>query len=659
MKKYLLVLFIILVFSSLAFGQSITLNNIGMYVDALGDQTGSDGETVHVRVDYTTSLMDNVQGPHYSSSNHDKIRILWYSANTPTSGTYLEGAGVTISNWSSGGIGTNKIATFTFNIPSSGNPAGAQSFQVLFGLYGEDENYDNFDGTRYTSYITYSSTLACSGNPPANYYEYIIYSTDTSTEAPTLDLPLANATVPTDFTLQYDQPETAYPNTVKITITRTTGSLDSGSPHVLLVESEVSGTNKTINIKGGGLGGATGVSLYSGGNTLVDDAVYTIRIEYQDLAQNTAAWDENDGIFYDVNELIELVGGDYNAGTSFSPGSTNNAFFRIQMNKTGSGQNATVDSIYFDITGNFDGSDIDAIRIWKSSNSTFESSLDTLLISNTSSLFDPFIVEFSPSQIISTTTFYYFLTVDVSSSAVGTDAIGATIDYATWLKASLTVSGTFPISGSTHPLPVTLSSFTVVLSGQPVIYWTTQSETNNAYWNIYRGISQNLGQAIQINDGDMILGQGTSTEPTDYSYIDNYPILENTTYWYWLECVDNAGEADILGPVSLFVPEGNGNNGTPATPDDYGLKQNYPNPFNPDTKINFALVEDSPVRLTIYNIKGEKIKTIFDDFVSADMVQTAYWDGKDESGKKVASGVYLYRLRTNKTEFNRRMLLMK
>lgn len=157
----------------------------------------------------------------------------------------------------------------------------------------------------------------------------------------------------------------------------------------------------------------------------------------------------------------------------------------------------------------------------------------------------------------------------------------------------------------------------------------------------------------------MILGQGTVTEPTDYTYVDNYPILESTTYYYWLECVDNAGEADILGPVSLFVPEGIENNGTPATPDDYGLKQNFPNPFNPDTEINFALAETSPVRLTIYNLKGEKIKTIFEGFVEADMVQSAYWDGTDKNGKTVATGVYLYRLKTNRSEYSRRMLLMK
>lgn len=656
MKKYLFILFVILVFSSLAFGQSITLNNIGMYVDATGDQTGSNGETAHVRVDYTSVGMESIQGPHYSGANHNKVRILWYSANTPTSGTYLGGTGVTIASWTTGGPGTNKIATFNFNIPSY---SGAQSFQVMFGLYGEDGDFNNFDGLRYTSYITYSTYTACSGNPPANYYEYIIYSSDTSTEAPTLDLPLSNATIAEEFTVQYDQPETAYAGSVKLTFTRTGGSADAGSPHICTLADETSGTDKTLAVKGSSLLGAPGISGVTGGNVLVDDAIYTIKIEYQDLAQNTAASDENAGITYDISDLIEIAGGDYNAGTSFNPGSTNNAFFRIQMNRTGSGENATVDSIYFDILGSFDGSDIDAIRIWRSTDNSFESGTDFLLISDTSSPFDPFTVKFGTPESIGSTTVYYFLTVDVSSSAEGTDAIGASINNSSWVDASLTVSGNFPITGSTHPLPVTLTSFNVVLSDQPVIHWETQTETNNAYWNIYRGISQNLGQTIQINYGDMILGQGTVTEPTTYSYTDNFPVLDNTTYWYWLECVDNAGEADMLGPVSLFIPEDNGNNGTPAAPDDYGLKQNFPNPFNPDTMINFALVEDSPVQLIIYNIKGEKIKTIFEGSVPADIVQTVYWNGKDESGKDVATGVYLYRLRTNKTEYTRRMLLMK
>ncbi len=216
------------------------------------------------------------------------------------------------------------------------------------------------------------------------------------------------------------------------------------------------------------------------------------------------------------------------------------------------------------------------------------------------------------------------------------------------------------LNNNDNPLPATLSSFTAEYSnGYPLLSWTTQSESNNAYWNIYRSISQNIGQATMLNIDEEIYGAGTTSEPTDYTYIDRYGVEENTTYYYWIESVDYNGETETFGPVSLFIPYGGSNQGTPVTPDDYGLKQNYPNPFNPDTKINFALEEDSTVQLIIYNIKGEKIKTIFDGFVSADMIQTKYWDGKDENGKYVASGVYLYCLRTNKLDYNKSMLLMK
>jgi hypothetical protein len=216
------------------------------------------------------------------------------------------------------------------------------------------------------------------------------------------------------------------------------------------------------------------------------------------------------------------------------------------------------------------------------------------------------------------------------------------------------------LNNNDDPLPVMLTTFTAeYTSNNPTLDWTTESESNNAYWNVYRSVSQNLGQALWLNVDEMIEGAGTVTEPTNYEYIDMYGVEENTSYYYWLECVDNAGETEIYGPVSLFIPEGIVNNGTPAAPSDYGLKQNFPNPFNPDTRISFALEDDGPAQITIYNLKGNKIKTIFNEIVEADMVQSAYWDGKDDNGKTVATGVYLYRLRTNSTNYTKRMLLMK
>jgi hypothetical protein len=662
MKKYLLVLIIVLVFSSLLFCQTITINWIAMHgSDGTSDFEYFDGETIYCQINYSTSSMDNILGifGRDNNTNTGSTRLHWYSDDPPTDANFSTSGYVSISNFTNSGTGSNLTANFNFVLPTV--IVGSNSIQLRLGLYGEDTDENLVYSTCYMSYVARGSYTVPIGTPSSGWQSYMSYDNDTSTEAPTLDLPTSSTTITESFSLQYDQPETAFSETVRLIFTRTGGSIDNNSPHLCTLESETSGTDKTLTIDGSDLLSSTGVESISGGNALVDDAIYSVRIEYRDLAFNPVAFDTNTGVTFNDDDIINISGGDYNAGTSFSPNTDNNAFFRIQLSKTGSGVNPTIQEIEFDILGAFDATDVDALKFWKSTDNDFSTTGDnSLLFTQThSDSLDPFIPYFNPDVIVTSTVVYYFVTVDVNSGADGLDYIGAEISAGTDITASTSISGTFPITGGTHPLPVTLSSFTVGLSGKPIINWTTQTETSNAYWNIYRGISQNMGQAIQINYGDMILGQGTVTEPTNYTYIDDFPVLESTTYYYWLECVDNAGESDLLGPVSLFIPEGSGNNGTPASPDDYGLKQNFPNPFNPDTKINFALVETGPVHLTIYNLKGEKIRTVFEGYVEADMVQSAYWDGKDENGKTVATGVYLYRLRTNSTSYTKRMLLMK
>ncbi|MCF7859417.1 MAG: T9SS type A sorting domain-containing protein [Candidatus Cloacimonetes bacterium] len=657
MRKYLLPLFIIIVFIPLAFAAVPTIDAVGGSNTAGGGTDTQDisaGGTIYFRAETS-----DVETGHYLSSVHDGtvsgFIYLYFWSQTPNSGYagFVDHSQASIDNFANS---SNNYCTFDVILPGASSiPVNTTYISFYFGLMQTNNPpppFANDFGDAEASYYGITSE-------PTGYYGYMNYASDTTTLAPTLDLPEANQIIPQDFTVQYDQPEAAYAGSVKLTITRTSGSADSGSPHILEITSEAAGTDKILLIKGANMLSGSGIEdIVSGGNSLVNNAVYTVKIEYQDLAQNGVAFDSNAGIIYELDSYLAITGGDYNAGTSFSPGSINNAFFRIQMQQIGSGLAKILDKIKFDITGSFQASDIDNLKIWRSTDSSFNSGSDVLLVTETNNL-DPFEPDFNPDENIGTTPIYYFLTVDVTSTASGTDEIGASINTAADVTVNCSVSGSFPISGSTHPLPVTLTSFTVDLSNQPVINWVTETETNNAYWNIYRSISQNIGQAIQINEDDIIPGQGTVTEPTYYVYTDDYPLTANTTYWYWLECIDNAGEAALLGPVSLFVPEGGDNEGTPATPDDYGLKQNYPNPFNPSTSINFALEENSPVRLTIYNVKGEKVKTVFEDYVPADLVQTANWDGRDEAGKSVASGVYLYRLRTNKTVYSKRMLLLK
>ncbi|MFO7895792.1 MAG: T9SS type A sorting domain-containing protein [Candidatus Cloacimonadales bacterium] len=89
------------------------------------------------------------------------------------------------------------------------------------------------------------------------------------------------------------------------------------------------------------------------------------------------------------------------------------------------------------------------------------------------------------------------------------------------------------------------------------------------------------------------------------------------------------------------------------------LQQNYPNPFNPTTTIKFSVAtENQPTELTIYNLKGQKVKTLVDAELSAGR-HTATWNGKDSNQKNVASGVYFYQLSNPQQTETRKMILMK
>lgn len=88
------------------------------------------------------------------------------------------------------------------------------------------------------------------------------------------------------------------------------------------------------------------------------------------------------------------------------------------------------------------------------------------------------------------------------------------------------------------------------------------------------------------------------------------------------------------------------------------LMQNYPNPFNGNTKISWILEKDEPVRIDIYNLRGQKVTTLYDGFGKKGR-QSINWDAKDANGRSVASGVYFYRLSTSKESRVQKMMVIK
>ena len=93
-------------------------------------------------------------------------------------------------------------------------------------------------------------------------------------------------------------------------------------------------------------------------------------------------------------------------------------------------------------------------------------------------------------------------------------------------------------------------------------------------------------------------------------------------------------------------------------PRDLNLQQNYPNPFNPETRIDYQIFSSGYTTLTIFNIRGENVKTIFKGTVSIGNY-SIFWDGTDDFGKLLPSGHYFYQLKNNEIIDTKKMVFLK
>jgi hypothetical protein len=225
---------------------------------------------------------------------------------------------------------------------------------------------------------------------------------------------------------------------------------------------------------------------------------------------------------------------------------------------------------------------------------------------------------------------------------------------------------TWTFGGGDYSLPVELSSFTALSeAGKVILSWRTESEVNNVGFSIYRSEEKD-GDYIQVT---FVKGAGNSSAPRDYQFIDQ-EVEMGKTYFYYLEDTDVAGEKNRYDIVELVV--------TPAKilkvvvppaksvqliPKEFRLLQNFPNPFNPETWLPYELASDAEVNIDIYNFNGQLVRQLNLGNQEAGSYlakhKAAYWDGKDEHGQKLASGVYWYTLRAGEFKATRRMVIFK
>ena len=204
------------------------------------------------------------------------------------------------------------------------------------------------------------------------------------------------------------------------------------------------------------------------------------------------------------------------------------------------------------------------------------------------------------------------------------------------------------------------------------VYSDGESDPSNSVLvNIVLAPPQNL--TYQVNSGNIVVLQW-DTPPGDETrnitgfrvyrddvmleetivefYVDvNVPVGSHS---YYVTALYGEYESEPSNIVEVEITSA----GNDLIPIETSLGANYPNPFNPQTTINFQLSVDSKINLSIFNIKGEKVRTLVDVQLRA-AYHTVDWNGKDESGKPVASGLYFYRMKTSDYQNMRKMILLK
>lgn len=191
-------------------------------------------------------------------------------------------------------------------------------------------------------------------------------------------------------------------------------------------------------------------------------------------------------------------------------------------------------------------------------------------------------------------------------------------------------------------LPVELSSFSAIIMDNSVkLNWQTKTEVNNYGFEILRS-TQNENAWSKLG---FVHGHGNSNSPKNYTFTDDLNLTPNLsrTLSYRLKQIDTDGKIEYSKIINIDL----------GSPSQLELSQNYPNPFNPITTIKFSLPQSGNVKLTIYNLLGERVAELVNEFKESG-VHTIYFDASE-----LNSGVYIYKVESNGFVRARKMTLVK
>lgn len=200
----------------------------------------------------------------------------------------------------------------------------------------------------------------------------------------------------------------------------------------------------------------------------------------------------------------------------------------------------------------------------------------------------------------------------------------------------------------TSALPIQLASFSALPINQSAVMleWTTISEINNYGFQMQR--RQNLVHEFQTLPNSFIPGHGTTNEPQHYSFVDSS--VQVGTWQYRLKQIDLDGTVHYTEAIQINILTSVNAGNIPA---EFSLEQNYPNPFNPSTVIRYALPKDVHIRLSLFNILGQRVQVLVDE-----AQQTGYHEATFNASS-LGSGIYLYRIEAGSYVNTKKLVLLR
>lgn len=198
------------------------------------------------------------------------------------------------------------------------------------------------------------------------------------------------------------------------------------------------------------------------------------------------------------------------------------------------------------------------------------------------------------------------------------------------------------LDGNAIVTPVELVKFESHSNGDQIeLVWTTISEANNLGFEIERSFD-----GYNYNKLTFIKGHGTTYVTHQYLYIDKN--VKPGIYYYRLKQIDIDGNFHYIGKLTIEV----------QVPKDYNMSQNYPNPFNATTTIKYQLPAYSEVHIGVFNTLGKEVRRLVLNKQEVGNY-SILWDGKNNNGVTMASGVYMYRIMANSLDGSTNFLKTK